>query len=111
MLCEGWRLSSTSSSSESNSLTWPGLHGFPWHGLHVQDRRAIDISFVYLSIPQDEAMKTIERYCFNPSHVIFQHDKDPKYIAKLTKQWLSMQNLDVLTWPPQSHDLNPIEHV
>ena len=42
---------------------------------------------------------------------MFQHDNDPKYIAKLVKQWLSMRNFDVLTWPPQSLDLIPMVHV
>ena len=38
-------------------------------------------------------------------------DTHSKHVAKLVKQWLSMQDFDVLTWPPQSHDLNPMEHV
>ena len=66
---------------------------------------------LYLSILQDGVMKTIEWLCFKPCCVIFQHDNDPKHIAKLVKQWLSMQDFDVLTWPPQSHDLNPMEHL
>ena len=47
----------------------------------------------------------------NHFRVIFQHDNDPKHIAKLVKQWLSMQNFDVLTWPPQRPYLNPMKHV
>jgi hypothetical protein len=35
----------------------------------------------YLSILQDGVVKTIEWDRFNPSHVIFQHDNDPKHIA------------------------------
>jgi hypothetical protein len=54
---------------------------------------------------------SIEWYCFSPSHVIFQYDNDPKHIAKLITQWLSLQNYDVLTWPSQSPNLSPIEHV
>ena len=40
---------------------------------------------LYLSILQDGGMKTIEWYRFNPSRVIFQHDNNPKHIAKLLK--------------------------
>ena len=66
---------------------------------------------LYLITLQDEVRKTVESYHFNPSHVIFQYDYDPKYTAKSVKQWLSMQTSDVLTWPPRSPDLTPMEHV
>ena len=65
---------------------------------------------MYLSILQDGVMKTIEWYRFNPLCVIFKHYNDSQHIAKLVKQWLSMQNFDVLTWPPRSPFLNPTEH-
>ena len=35
---------------------------------------------LYLSILQDEVMETIEWYSYNPSHVIFQHDKKNKKV-------------------------------
>ena len=67
---------------------------------------------LYLTILKDELMDIIKLYHFNPAHVIFQHDNGPKHIAKSLKHCLSMQDFDVLTWrPPQSLDLNPIEHV
>ena len=37
---------------------------------------------LYLSILQDEVMETIEWYSYNPSHVIFQHDKKIKKFLK-----------------------------
>jgi hypothetical protein len=69
---------------------------------------------LYLSILQAEVMKAIIWYHFNPSCVILQHDSDPKHTTKLVKQWLSIQHFEVLTWPPQSPNLNLIlcyEHV
>lgn len=57
-------------------------------------------------------MKTIEWYHCNPSLAIFQHDNDPKDIAKpIDKQWSLMQNFDVLTWPPQLPNSTPIKNV
>ena len=64
-----------------------------------------------LSILQDEATKLIEYYRFHLSPTIFQYDNDPKHTTKLVRQWVSMQNFDVLTWPPRSLDLNPMEHL
>lgn len=66
---------------------------------------------LYLSILQYGVMETIEWYLLNPSCVVSQHHNDPKDTTKLVKQCLSMQNYDVLTRPPQSYDLNPMEHV
>ena len=66
---------------------------------------------LYLRILKDELMDTIKLYHFNLVDVIFQHDNNLKHTAKLVMHWLSMQDFDVLTWPPQSHDLNPIVHV
>ena len=40
---------------------------------------------LYLSILQDEVMKTIERYCFISSRGIFQYDSDPKHTAKFSQ--------------------------
>jgi transposase len=42
---------------------------------------------------------------------IFQQDNDPKHTSRLAKNFFEYKGIELLPWPPQSPDLNPIENL
>jgi hypothetical protein len=40
---------------------------------------------------------------------IFQQDNDPKHTSRLAKHYFNDKSINLLPWPEQSLDLNPVE--
>ena len=67
--------------------------------------------YLYVQILENELMGTLDEYGLNVNDIVFQQDNDPKYTSKLARNWLNDHGFDVMTWPAQSLDLNPIKHL
>ena len=65
----------------------------------------------YINILDTTLKESLEFYDYGVDDFIFQHDNDPKHTAKATSKYLKDEGIEVLPWPAQSADLNPIEHV
>lgn len=66
--------------------------------------------WVYLDILKSNLMQSATKLGLGKSF-IFQQDNDPKHTAHIIKEYLIYNVAKQLHAPPQSPDLNPIEHL
>lgn len=66
--------------------------------------------FDYLNILKANVVPSIEKLGLSRNW-IFQQDNDPKHKSKIVSEWLLYRTPKTLDHPPQSPDLNPIEHL
>ena len=64
---------------------------------------------IYKNIVQDHVVPIIQNSGFD--RATFMQDNAPCHKAKVVMCYLSVQDLEIMDWPPQSPDLNPIENL
>nr|KAF6369233.1 hypothetical protein mMyoMyo1_010611 [Myotis myotis] len=102
-------MSTTLQAGGGSVMVW-GM--FSWHDLglliHVEQRLT---STTYLSIVADQ-VHPIMLMAYPNGDGFFQQDNAPCHGAGIVQEWLQEHQGDftLLRWPPQSPNLNPIEH-
>lgn len=67
-------------------------------------------SKAYLSILKNDFLPSVQKLGLQ-DNFIFMHDNDPKHNSRLVREWLLYNIKSKLPHPPQSPDLNVIEHL
>lgn len=85
-----------------------GAHGV---GLAVRLYGSVT-SELYIQVMQEDLLNSVEKCVGDEEHWIFQQDNATIHKSRATKEWFASNNVNLLDdWPPNSPDLNPIEHM
>ena len=85
-------------------MLW-GHFGWDWAGYIPKIDGTIDAN-LYVSIIEDGLQKSLNYWGENAQGM----GNNPKHTNKEAKTWLKDHDFKVIVWPPQSPNLNPIEH-
>jgi transposase len=66
---------------------------------------------LYVQILDEDLQESLQDFNKSPQDAIFQQDNDPKHKSKKATKWFSDNGIEVMSWPAQSADLSPIEHL
>ena len=85
-----------------------------WGGITYQNRtRLIPVAGTLTAVKYRDDILAAEVLLFinANTHVTFQQDNAPRHTARVTRDFLNTNNVNVLPWRSKSPDLNPIKHL
>ena len=85
------------------NMCWGGLTGLKWVKENVKAAQYCDATEFIL-----QAVANIRGVNLEKSYYL--HNNDPKHCSKLAQEIFKRLNIKLIKLPPQSTDLNPIEH-
>ena len=65
----------------------------------------------YCDILEDKVVESFEKLEVPEEDRVLQQDNDPKHTSKKALQQFEDNDIQVLVWPSQSSNINPIEHL
>ena len=93
----------------NNLMVW-GCMG--WNGVwKLTEVQGIMDGQQYCEILEDGVVESFEKLEMAEGERIFQQDNDPKHMSNKATKWFEDNDIQVLVWPAQSPDINPIEHL